>query len=224
MYIKLDDVEQYVTYLLKHNLPETLKFHNFTHTKDVVNAVLKIGQNSGLSHEELEIITIAAWFHDTGHTVIYDGHEEESKKIAQKHLSILKYEERKIQKVNDCIQATKLPQNPKDKLEEVICDADLYHLSQQNYFIKSELLRKEWELILHKFYSDMEWYELNITFFKKHCYLSSYGKKTLENQKKANRRRLLQLYRIQEQRMVSKFHHNNSPFSIQSYGAGRFDL
>ena len=210
MNIKLDAVEQYVTYLLQYKLPESLKFHNCTHTKDVVNAVLKIGQNSGLSLEELEIATFAGWFHDSGHTVKYDGHEEESKKIAQKYLSILKYEERKIQKVNECIQATKLPQNPKDKLEEVLCDADLYHLSQQNYFIRNEMLRKEWELILHKFYSDMEWYKLNITFFKKHCYFSSYVKNALENQKKANGRRLLQFYRNQEQRMGSKIHHSQT--------------
>jgi uncharacterized protein len=133
MSIIINNVEKYVTSLLQSKLPQSLTFHNCQHTKNVVYAVKHIGKKSRISAEELEIVTIAAWFHDTGFTVTYSGHEEESIKIAANHLSLLKYENRKVQKVLDCIQATKLPQQPLDLVGEVLCDADLFHLSQHNF-------------------------------------------------------------------------------------------
>jgi len=201
----LTDVKQYVTLLLKNQLPKTLTFHDYLHTREVVNAVYQIGKNSGLSKKELEIVAVAAWFHDTGHTISYDGHEEHSKRIAKDFLSDLKYNKKKIQKVNDCIQATKLPQNPLDKLEEVLCDADLFHLSQKNFFNRNELLRREWELVFHKYYTYAEWYELNINFLKEHQYFSLYGKHILEKQKRLNLNRLLSLYNSSKKAEVSKF-------------------
>lgn len=190
----LFEVKQYATLLLKHHLPKTLTFHNYLHTLNVVHAVNHIGSNSGLSNEELEIVIIAGWFHDTGHTISYNDHEDHSKIIAHEFLFDVKYEQNKIKKIIDCIEATKLPQKPLDKLERVLCDADLYHLSQQNFFIKNDLLRKEWELVLNKYYSDLEWYELNITFLKNHHYFSTYGKNILDNQKRLNINRLIKQY------------------------------
>lgn len=34
-----------------------------------------------------------------------------------------------------------MPQNPKDKLSMIMCDADLAHLGRDVYFIRSEMLR-----------------------------------------------------------------------------------
>jgi len=189
----ITDVEHYVTPFLKDRIPKTLSFHNYNHTKNVVNAVKYLAQKSNLSIVELEIMTICAWFHDTGHTIVYNGHEEEGKKIALNFLTKKKYNKKKIQIVIDCINATKMPQNPHTNLEEILCDADLFHLSQPDYFIKNELLRREWELILNKHYSDLEWYKLNVIFLNQHRYFSAYGANTLEAKKKLNINKLQML-------------------------------
>jgi HD superfamily phosphodiesterase len=43
---------------------EDYLFHTLQHTRETVKAVLLIGKNSGLSEKELEIVTLAALFHD----------------------------------------------------------------------------------------------------------------------------------------------------------------
>jgi len=209
------DVKQYATVLLKNHLPKTLRFHDYLHTREVVSAVNQIGRNSGLSIEDLEIVTIAAWFHDTGHTISYNDHEDHSKKIARDYLSDLNYEKKKIQKVINCIQATKLPQKPLDKLEEVLCDADLFHLSQKDYFKKNELLRREWELVFNKYYTYPEWYDLNITFLKEHHYFSTFGKNILEDQKRLNINRLIQLNNSNIKRKIVKIIETTNKSTIQ---------
>jgi uncharacterized protein len=69
-------------------------------------------------------------------------------------------------------------------------------------------LRKEWQLILNKFYSDLEWYELNITFLKNHRYFSPFGKNTLEAQQKINISKLRNLYHAQKSIKLSKIKHS----------------
>ena len=38
-----------------------------------------------------------------------------------------------IDAIASCIMATKLPRNPKNLLEEIICDADTYHLGTKDF-------------------------------------------------------------------------------------------
>ena len=44
------------------------------------------------------------------------------------------YPTEKMESVLACIGATIMPQQPTNLLEEIICDADLYHLSLDEYF------------------------------------------------------------------------------------------
>ena len=182
----LRKVARFATKLLKTALPSHLLFHNYQHTWEVVQAAHEIGKNSGLEEDKLEILMIAAWFHDIGHTVQYKGHEEASKKIAKEYLQKINYPASKIQQVLDCIDATQMPQNPRDIMEKVMCDADLYHFTLPTYSDKKELLRKEWELVFNKIYSDKAWNEMNLDFLKMHRYCSSYGETVLSSRKAKN--------------------------------------
>jgi len=184
IYVK--QTAEYVTKLLKDNLDQGFHFHNLKHTKHVVTASIKIGRLESLSNDEIEIVLIAAWFHDTGLCTKYIGHEEASKELAKKFLSTIGYNNDRLQQVVNCIDATKMPQDPKGSLQKVICDADLYHLSSNRSMEWQNLLRKEWELKLHKFYSDEEWCSENINFMKSHHYFTKYGIGILENRKQRN--------------------------------------
>jgi len=172
--------------LLQRELPEALFFHNFQHTKETVVAAFKIGKKEALSEEELETLLIAAWFHDTGFRDEYFGHESASQNIAQKYLSDIGYPDEKIQQVLDIIEATKMPQNPQSKLQKIMCDADLYHLSSRKYEIKRKLLRKEWENKLRKKFSDQGWCQVNLKFTRQHHYFTAYGCNVLEKRKQLN--------------------------------------
>ena len=179
-------VFSYVNQLLNEELPVNHTFHNWQHTYQVVGAVQQIAESIQLLEDEREIVLLAAWFHDTGHIFKCFGHEEESKTLAKMFLLKNRYPLDKIARVMACIDATKIPQSPKDTLGEILCDGDLYHLSIESYLIKLQLLRDEWSLISKINYSDRKWWEMNLTFLEAHQYFTPYGKEVLEKGKQKN--------------------------------------
>ncbi|HMS64274.1 MAG TPA: DUF5706 domain-containing protein [Ignavibacteria bacterium] len=173
----------YVFELLKTKLPAVYLYHNYRHTDDVVNAIKKIGKKSGLTDEEMEIVVLAGWFHDTGFTEECKNHEDASIEIAKKFLTENNYPPENIEKVAGCINSTRLPQHPGNILEEVICDADLIHLGTEDYEVRSDLLRAEWETANNKQYSQIDWLKLNADFLKSHKFHTKYARKALEEKK-----------------------------------------
>ncbi|MEL6561378.1 MAG: Pycsar system effector family protein [Bacteroidota bacterium] len=184
-------IEDYVKDSLQKELPKEVVYHNLDHTIMVVNAAKEIGQNSGLTEEDLEIVTIAAWFHDLGYKESGQNHEEISAKLATEFLSEHAYEANKINKVNGCILATKMPQSPKNLLEEVVCDADLHHLGTEDYFqmarrLKDEINNNNTDELL----TDAKWMQMNIDFIKEHSYFTDYAENKFGVEKLKNRKKV----------------------------------
>lgn len=186
----LKKVVGFISHLMSTQLSANHLFHNWHHTHNVVRGVQEISDSLDLSSTEREIVLLAAYFHDSGHVTKCIGHEEESQKIAYKFLVKNKYLSKNIEKVVQCIAATKIPQSPKCLLEEVICDADLFHLSTVEYLSELELLRKEWLLIAQIHYSEKNWMDMNLNFLRAHQYYTKYGKENLEAGKQQNIKRL----------------------------------
>ena len=178
-----EEASDFVFHLMKSNLPGVYVYHNYRHTTEVVDNVRKLSKKSGLSDEDTEIVTLAAWFHDSGFIKQCDNHEDVSIEIATKFLKEKNYPEEKLDKVIDCINATRYPTNPQNVLEEIICDADLFHLGTENYEDKTDLLRLEWEKSKDKIYTELEWLKLNIDFLTNHKFYTRYAKKNLEENK-----------------------------------------
>lgn len=180
-------IKNYVSSLLKDKLPVEVVYHNFDHTSKVVEAVNEIGIGEKLNEEELEIVLTAAWFHDLGFVSGPKNHEEESKKIAKKYLDGVDYSDEKTDKVLSCIDATKMPQNPQNKLEMVISDADLFHLGSEDFNSKSNLLRSEWELLCNESFDEIEWLQKNEKFISEHKFYTDYAYQKMNEQKTINR-------------------------------------
>ncbi len=189
------DASDYVFDLMKTKLPGIYVYHNNKHTQDVVDAIKKIGNKTGLSEDELEIVTLAGWFHDTGFTEKSENHEDVSVAIARKFLKDNNYNDESAEKVVGCINATRYPQTPTNVLEETICDADLFHLGTKDYNDKSDLLRVEWEKTNNKHYTEIEWLKINIDFLASHKYFTKYAKKSLDDSKSEILVRLQKKYR-----------------------------
>ncbi|MFC2084439.1 Pycsar system effector family protein, partial [Bacteroidota bacterium] len=160
--------------------------HSINHVKDVVKATKKIGEVSELSSDELEIVQISAWFHDIGYNNSFEKHEEKSVESAHNFLSSINYPQEKINKVTSAIMATKIPQSPKNSIEEVLCDADLCHLGTIDFFDKSELFRIELERRLGKTFSDYEWLQNTIDFFSQQKFFTEYVKRKYQQQRNEN--------------------------------------
>ncbi len=190
-----EEASDYVFELFKKKLPSIYVYHNYKHTEDVVDAIKKIGNKSGLNEEDLETVTLAGWFHDTGFIEKSENHEDVSIELAKNFLKEHNYKEENINKIIGCINATRYPQEPKNLLEEIMCDADLFHLGTKDYGDKSDLLRVEWEKTNNKQYSDLEWLKLNIDFLSTQKFYTKYARKSIGDAKSEALIKLQKKYR-----------------------------
>ena len=165
-------------------------YHNINHIEEVVENSNKICSYLNLDSEEKEIILIAAWFHDSFYISSPENHESESANIAESFLIEHNYPKEKIDLVRGCILATKIPQSPKNIFEEILCDADLFHVGSELFFLRNELYKKEIKNQFNSKISDKEFIQNSISFFSAHKFLSNYAKEFLEEQKQQNIQKL----------------------------------
>jgi predicted metal-dependent HD superfamily phosphohydrolase len=172
----VEKTENFVTELFKENLPAWAVYHDLAHTIETVDTAIEIGRGSGLKGEDLEILTIAAWLHDSGYVYTVDGHEEKSSEIAMNFLKEHEYSAGKINTVINCIMATKINSSPQSFLESIICDADLVSLGKADYFEKNDLLKLEIEKRENKKIDELTWLKRSIRFLSSHNYFTQYAK------------------------------------------------
>ncbi|WP_421985371.1 Pycsar system effector family protein [Roseivirga sp.] len=191
----VEKTEAYAKSILENEIPEKFVYHDDYHTSRVVKASQMIGKECGLGEDDIEVLTIAAWFHDTGYREGCENHEQSSAKIAKNFLEEASYPEDKIAKVVGCIAATKMPQSPKNLLEQVICDADLHHLACDDYQKMAAKMHKEVEHMKGQEIADDDWNEMNYKFFKDHEFFTSYGKQFLGPIKDQNLQTIKKAYK-----------------------------
>jgi len=178
--------DNYVFELFKNSSNSSLIFHDYKHTADVVKGAIEISASIGLNSEELEIVTLAAWFHDTGYLEICEGHEQISIKVAKQFLENENYESGKLQKVVGCILATQLIKEPENKIQDVICDADTLNIGTSDYQLRSKILRAEQEQITGIMVSDLDWIKSELEFLKNHRFYTRYAQITYNETKAKN--------------------------------------
>jgi predicted metal-dependent HD superfamily phosphohydrolase len=188
----LNKVTAYVEALFRAKRPDWVKFHTVRHARAVAEASQEIGLACCLSEDDLEVVTLAAWFHDTGYLEGIDGHEERSVQIASVYLRDHGYPEEKIARIAGCIRATEMPQNPKSLLEQVLCDADIAHLASKDFFEVTELIRSEIEHRMRLKLTDEEWLAMNTEFVADHQYHTDCARSKYAEQHAANLKALRQ--------------------------------
>ncbi|ACF45978.1 metal dependent phosphohydrolase [Prosthecochloris aestuarii DSM 271] len=203
----LEKTASHISQLFRNNSGENCFYHNYDHTRLTVNACHDIALGMNLSPEDTETVMIACWFHDAGFLTDPDNHEEKSAALAEAFLEKEGCRKEKIETVKRCILATRMPQQPSDLLEQIVCDADLSHLSSDNCFTKSALVRIELQKTDQRRYTDTEWLEKNIDFFKTHNYFTAYALEHYTASKEKNIVRLfeqLEEKKLQEQKKTKK--------------------
>ena len=182
----IKDAEVFITRLLLNETPEGYTFHTLDHTLDVVKNADLIGAKENLTEDEMNILRIAAWFHDSGYLKKYNGHEAESVKMAEKFLEIHEIDKKMQEIVAESIMATTYPQNPQSRIAKVLCDADFMHLGMDNYFEQAEKLRDEQKTAgIHKFKKN-EFDLKSIQLFERHNWHTTYCQNHLNKAKQKN--------------------------------------
>ncbi|UJH91275.1 DUF5706 domain-containing protein [Antarcticibacterium sp. 1MA-6-2] len=185
--------DNFVLELFKEKLSNSYIYHNYNHTQRVVKSTKELIENSEINVKAEEALLLAAWLHDTGYTVKFQGHEEESVKIARSFLERNNADPETIDMVVNCIKATKFDDPPRDELAKIIRDADSSHLAKEYFDETSEFLRQELQLLNIKNFSAVEWVEENIKLFtEKHSFYTDYATKNWKPMKDHNLSALLE--------------------------------
>jgi predicted metal-dependent HD superfamily phosphohydrolase len=153
-----------------NQLPKEYTYHTIHHIRDVVIQSERIAKKEKINKEDIADLKLAAWLHDVGYIWEPSRHEARGAEYATTVLNAMDFPAQKINKITGMILATKIPQSPKNILEQIICDADLDYLGREGYAENSILLLHE--LRLKKEVSELEWLKIQDSFLSKHSYFT----------------------------------------------------
>ena len=203
--------ESFVKDLFEQYSTKNLLFHNFEHTQNVVDHSKEISITFDLPENDQFIIYIAAWFHDTGHLLVEPSrHEIKSVELMKTFLMKYAVDEETVRQISDCILATRMPRNPQNLLQKIICDADTYHLGTKDFKATNKQLRKEY--VLRNIPEPPGgWRKGSLDFMLSHEYYTDYCKNLLNPGKMENIERLRKKLDIPEETAVTP---GNNPTSL----------
>ena len=177
--ILFENIYKKIISRLDQELPGSLVYHNVNHTKYVLEKAVKLAASENITGRELELIKIAALYHDTGFLLSHIEHENLGCLIASRDLQQLFLDPIEIDMICGMIAATKIPQRPKNIFEKIVADADLFYLGTPNYNQFSKKLYKELKHFDPSI-NDEKWLKIQVNFLSSHSYHTKYGKEILE--------------------------------------------
>lgn len=188
--IQFTDIQEEILDKLEKELPGFLYYHNVKHTVDVVTEVELIGWAEGLDDEGILLLKTAALFHDAGHTVSYDDHEYQGTVLAREFLPKFSYTQEQIDRICEIIMATKLPPEPRDIYQKIICDADLDYLGRSDMIPVSNTLYRELKE-QDKIGTLNDWNKLQLKFISSHSYFT----RTAQSLREVNKQKQIERIR-----------------------------
>lgn len=182
------DTQHVISYIfskLSAQLKPIYTYHALSHTTMVLRDATFIATRMNVSQADLNLLQIAICMHDYGFVKSHENHEETGCLIAREMLPAFGLNEEQLDKICGMIMATKIPQSPKNDLERIICDADLFYLGTNYYFQVADLFKKELKG-LGILTSEEQWMEIQIKFLENHKYHTQFAKNLLESHKQQN--------------------------------------
>jgi class 3 adenylate cyclase/ligand-binding sensor domain-containing protein/predicted metal-dependent HD superfamily phosphohydrolase len=183
--IKYYKTEHFVLDYLKAGLSDKLLYHSVNHSIDVVQAVERIALSEGVTDEGLFLLKTAAILHDAGFVKQYENNESIGAEMAAEWLPKYGYTEQHIKTIVELIHVTEIPHKPINKLQEIICDADLDYLGRDDFEQISNRLRLELRG-MGKIDSDRAWDKIQVDFLKKHKFFTKTSISARRKKKKEN--------------------------------------
>ena len=142
---------------LKRELDTKLVYHCYFHTIDVIDQAITLGSNAQLCERDLEIITVAALFHDAGFLKQHHDNEPIGAAMAESAMRVVgDYSKSEIALVSQMILDTKLithqcAQLSNTRLSPYLLDADLSNLGRPIFWRQTEAVATEIGINFDKF-------------------------------------------------------------------------
>ncbi|HCN83350.1 MAG TPA: hypothetical protein DIT07_06970 [Sphingobacteriaceae bacterium] len=200
------NASEYVFTLFKEKLSGEHVYHNYKHTFETVKACKELAGVYNLKSRDFEILLLAAWFHDTGYVNTYQGHEESSVAIMKDYLQG-EYKLEDVAEIENLILSTKANTDPDGTLQEILHDADYINTGKKRFNDRAELLRIEWERVLKKNHTPLEWAEEQLNFLLKTTFRTEEALTLYDDQREVNirqQRELIDKLKSEELKRKSK--------------------
>ncbi|HKG05587.1 MAG TPA: Pycsar system effector family protein [Pedobacter sp.] len=182
----LDQLRTHVSNLFQSHQDHRFIYHNLNHTEQVVENAVRIANHYQLSDQDFFIVVAASWFHDIGYFFDCSQHENKGISLAAEFLNEKNVDQAVIDQISGCIMATMMPQRPIGLLQQIVCDADLFHLGSDSFKERNKLMRKEAEAFFDKKIDKAEWRIKTIALFKTHHYHTDFCQNLLNAKKAQN--------------------------------------
>lgn len=163
--------KKFILNKLRRELPTELYYHSVEHTLDVLAVTESLCHKEKVAAYYTELLKTAALFHDAGFTISHIEHEQLGCNLVRKHLPDFDYTPAEIGHICGMIMATKIPQSPKNKLEQILSDADLDYLGRTDFYPIGQRLYQE---LKHRNpdFSIPTWDNIQIAFLEKHAFFT----------------------------------------------------
>jgi len=182
-----EKAKQYVFNRLERELSPKLFYHSIAHTRDdVLPAVERLAELEGITDpEELLLLRTSALYHDIGFIEAYSDHEDVSIRIAADTLPQFGYSEQHIERIQQVIRATEMPQNPDSHLAMLLADADLDILGREDFLLRNKDLYLELDARDIKFNLE-DWYRSQLRLLQAHQYFTDAARSLRQPGKQRN--------------------------------------
>ena len=188
---RLEQTQQKVRELLSW-LPQNLLYHDAAHTLDPVIGVAAMANRYSLLEKipehSRELVVAAALGHDLGYLEQYSKNEPIGARIVGEIYPSLGYNDKEISITQNLIIDTDISLKPRDRLSEILRDADVDNLGREDFFEKSDRLRRELGID-----SIIDWLQGNIKFLEGHRYFTASAQELRNARKEINYQALARL-------------------------------
>jgi HD superfamily phosphodiesterase len=172
-------LKKFILGKLETELSVKLTYHGANHTKYVLNSCEKYIKRMHIAAGDAYLLRTAAIMHDTGYIWTFDNHEDESIKFVMELLPKWNYSDKEIERIVGMISATKIPQTPKNILEQIIGDSDLDYLGSDFFYKIGNKIYNEL-LAYNKITTEEQWDRLQVKFLQNHQFHTPFAKKHRE--------------------------------------------
>jgi uncharacterized protein len=185
-----DGAIAYALNRLRSELSPKLTYHNAWHTEcDVLPAAVQLARLSDLPEADLQLLRVAAAYHDIGFITTHLEHERRSAELAAQVLPRYGFTAEELERIVGMIMATRLPQRPRNLAEQIMADADLDVLGRADFLARHRALRQELAALGQPM-TDQQWLAAQSRFLQQHSYFTPAAQSLRMAEQRANLARL----------------------------------
>jgi uncharacterized protein len=177
-----------VLHRFETQLPEGIYYHTGAHTREVIREVVLLGMYDNLQERSIELLALAAAYHDIGFLFQKRDNEGIAAEIAREEIlasGVCSPDE--VSLIQDMILDTRVmvvdrqfTRVVSSELSRYLLDADLGNLGCKDFFIKNALILKESDV------SEEEFSKMTVSLLSNHRWLTPAGLVLREEQRVKN--------------------------------------